>query len=289
MFNRAYLRPLAHLFSSPAIRAMAGMRLPNGMAQLISDSGLSSELPGCMTNKTIFESIYSMLQQHYRCEYVYKNSIARKILLGRHKFAGATMATELRCDMSKADFVILNGTSTVYEIKTELDNLDRLPSQLNAYRKMFDKVMVVAPMELAESLWDTIDTDVGILAMTERGTFRQLRSSLCHATTVDPGCIFDSLRKSEYMPIVGRHFGPLPELPNTQHYSFCRELFVTLPPSLAHQEMVNALKNRFCPTVDRSLLERIPSSLTAGILSSQISAIQALALADFMECEYAPS
>jgi hypothetical protein len=289
MLDRSYLRSLASLFSPPAIRAMAGMRLPSGMSDLIDESGLSAMLPERATNRTMLEALYSLLHRHYRCEYVYKNTIARKILVGRHRLADATMATELRCDSSKADFVILNGTSTVYEIKTELDNLGRLPSQILAYRKMFDQIFVVAHDGLAEGLEDTLDSDIGILSMTPRGTLRQLRPSAAHGEAVEPACIFDSLRKSEYIPIVERHFGPLPPLPNTKHYSHCRGLFASLTPGVAHREMVLALKQRFQPPVDRSFLDRIPESLVAGLFGAQITTVQAERLAGFMDLEYAPS
>ncbi|HEY3400625.1 MAG TPA: sce7726 family protein [Geothrix sp.] len=259
------------------------------MAALIDDSGLSDMLPERATNRTLLETVYDLLQQHYRCEYVYKNTIARKILVGRHRLADATMATELRCDSSKADFVILNGTSTVYEIKTELDNLDRLPSQIQAYRKMFDRVFVVAHDSFAEGLEGLLDLDIGILSMTPRGALRQLRASGSHSGAVDSGCIFDSLRKSEYIPIVERYFGPLPPIPNTKHYSHCRDLFSSLPPATAHREMVLALKQRFRLPVDRPFLERIPESLVAGLFGAQITTVQAESLAGFMDLEYAPS
>lgn len=51
--------------------------------------------------------------------------------------------SEFWVDMSKADSVVLNGTSTVYEIKTEFDNLSRLPQQLTDYSKVFDHINVV--------------------------------------------------------------------------------------------------------------------------------------------------
>lgn len=289
MFNHAYLRALAPVFSSPAIRSMAGMTLPPGMVGLVKESGLSSMLPKHATYRTLLEAIYDLLQRHYKCEYVYKNTIARKILVGRHRLADSTMATELRCDSSKADFVILNGTSTVYEIKTELDNLDRLPSQLRAYRKMFDRVFVVAHNDLAEELVGALESDVGILSMTSKGALRQMRASASHSGTVDPGCIFDSLRKSEYIPIVERHFGPLPSIPNTKHYSYCRELFAALPPATAHREMVLALKQRFQLPVDRPFLDRIPGALVAGLFGAQITTVQAESLAVFLDLEYAPS
>lgn len=39
--------------------------------------------------------------------------------------------TELPIGDSKADFIMINGRGVVYEIKTDLDNLNRLNSQLS--------------------------------------------------------------------------------------------------------------------------------------------------------------
>ncbi|MBC8060944.1 MAG: sce7726 family protein, partial [Clostridiaceae bacterium] len=43
----------------------------------------------------------------------------------------------------KADFILINGSAVVYEIKTELDTLDRLDSQIENYYKAFTKVCVI--------------------------------------------------------------------------------------------------------------------------------------------------
>lgn len=42
-----------------------------------------------------------------------------------------TALTEIAIAKSKADFVLINGKAVVYEIKTELDNLERLSAQVD--------------------------------------------------------------------------------------------------------------------------------------------------------------
>jgi len=44
---------------------------------------------------------------------------------------------------SRADIAVVNGIMHGYEIKSDFDNLDRLPSQAEAYSKIFDKVTLV--------------------------------------------------------------------------------------------------------------------------------------------------
>lgn len=47
------------------------------------------------------------------------NVIANKILLGKHSLNTSHMLSEFRVGYNKADVVIINGTSSVYEIKSE--------------------------------------------------------------------------------------------------------------------------------------------------------------------------
>ena len=70
-----------------------------------------------------FDFFYNLLFSSYRCEYVYKNAIATKLYLGgHHSLQHSLLTNELRIGQSRADVVILNGTSTVYEIKSEYDS-----------------------------------------------------------------------------------------------------------------------------------------------------------------------
>ena len=91
-----------------------------------------------------YDTIFKRLLREYRYEYIYKNAVAKKILLGKHNLNTAFMLTEFRADDCKADTVILNGTSYVYEIKTEMDSFDRLDRQISAYRKVFDYITVIS-------------------------------------------------------------------------------------------------------------------------------------------------
>lgn len=238
------------------------------------------------TRGGILDRMFRELEQRYRCEYVYKNAIVRNLLLEKHSPSEAVLATELRCGGSKADVVILNGTSTVYEIKTELDNLDRLPTQLNDYRQMFDRIFVVTHHSLADDVLAAIDGDIGLISMHGPDSMSVIRESSPHAHQIDPGCVFDSLRKGEYTGIVEKHFGPMPPMPNTEHYVRYRDLFTQLQPEDAHREMVLAMRGRFLPKFDPSVLMRLPNSLLAAAIESRLTQKQGQTLVDFLQGEY---
>ena len=109
-------------------------------------------------NRELISEIYCELKNNYRNEYFYKNTLLNKLLLGVHSVNTTTALTEVAIAKSKADFVLINGKAVVYEIKTELDNLERLSSQVDDYYKAFDHVAVVSYeknlQQLQKVLWD---------------------------------------------------------------------------------------------------------------------------------------
>ena len=71
----------------------------------------------------------------------------------------ATLLTELNVGKSKADLVVINGTTTVYEIKTELDSTARLEGQLSDYIQVFDRVNVITCESKVKNIEKIINSD----------------------------------------------------------------------------------------------------------------------------------
>jgi len=124
-----------------------------------SDSSLYSSIINKYINQSIIETnqdaitqIYNYLRHQYRNQYFYKNTILNKLLLGVHSINTSTALTEIPIAKSKADFVLINGKAVVYEIKTELDNLERLESQISNYYKAFNHVCVLTCDSYASTL-----------------------------------------------------------------------------------------------------------------------------------------
>ncbi|WP_390899973.1 sce7726 family protein [Yersinia aleksiciae] len=90
---------------------------------------------------------------------------------------------------------MFNGTSTAYEIKTELDSFDRLDSQLSSYQKVFEHVYIVIPptkLKLAEC---SIPSNIGIIILTEKGNIVSHKL----AYTSNPHQCISSRRCSRYV------------------------------------------------------------------------------------------
>lgn len=58
------------------------------------------------------------------------NTLLNKLLVGKHSVNTTTALAQVRIDQHIADFVMINGEGKLYEIKSELDNFDRLYDQL---------------------------------------------------------------------------------------------------------------------------------------------------------------
>src|SRR5260370_27902485 len=163
------LAAISRLFSSSVIREMARKGKSPLFARLARQSLLPNSLPECGPVYSLFEEAFSLLKREgYRHEYIYKAALTHKILLGKHSLRTASMLNEFRVGECKADLAILNGTSTVYEVKSERDSLRRLARQVTAYATVFAKVYVIASESHIKAVEATVSRDVGILMLNRR-------------------------------------------------------------------------------------------------------------------------
>jgi hypothetical protein len=139
------LAAISRLFSSAVIREMARKGKSPMFTRLAKQSCLPDTLSSADRVRTLFEAAFSLLKRTgYRHEYIYKAALTHNILLGRHSLHTASLLNEFRVGACKADLAILNGTATVYEVKSERDSLARLERQVAAYATVFAKIYVIA-------------------------------------------------------------------------------------------------------------------------------------------------
>lgn len=199
------------------------------------------------TNSELISEIYRELRVNYRNEYFYKNTLLNKLLLGIHSINTTTALTELPIAKSKADFVLINGKAVVYEIKTELDNFDRLENQINDYYKAFDHVAVVTCKDNLPALkkkLENIEKPVGIYVLQKRGTLSKIQEPESYRKLLDAEILFKVLRKSEYEEILVEYFLQLPEVSEFKYYSECKKMFLKIPLEEAYLEFLKQLKKR---------------------------------------------
>ena len=134
-----------------------------------------------ITYGEVISRIYAYMDKEYRNEYFYKNTIFNQLLVQRHDLYNTAALTELPIADSKADFVMINGKGVVYEIKTDLDNLQRLQNQINDYYKIFSYVNVVVSKKQLDKVCEVLeDTKVGIIELTKSGRLICRKKAYCN-------------------------------------------------------------------------------------------------------------
>lgn len=259
----AYLVALSKVFSPRVMDRLVSSGRSEYLAEVCLNAGIDRAIDEDLTVGSFLAEIYSLLVSRYRCEYVYKNEIVSKVVLGRHSLKTAQLLCELRVGNSKADLVIINGTSTAYEIKSEYDSFARLASQIDSYSRVFEHINVVTSPRQAEQVLDSAPDSVGVVVLTGRRTLSTARQSRSNADNIEGGSLFDLLRRTEYLSVIRRYYGEAPSVPNTRIHSVCRELFCRMPTDDAHRLTMEELSTRFKSDTLIRYLDAIPPALRA--------------------------
>lgn len=262
------LAAISRLFSSSVIHEMARKGKSPLFARLALESGLPLSMGMSDRVFNIFELAFSLLKQEgFRHEYIYKTALTHKVLLGKHSLQTASMLTEFRVGECKADLAILNGTATVYEIKSERDSLVRLDRQVRAYASVFARVYVIAADSHVDAVIKTVPEGVGILCLNRRHHISTLREAADQPEQTSPSAIFDAIRTEEARMILEAQGVSLPSVPNTELSRMLRYYFAHLEPCTAHDEMVRVLKKTRSLLPLSSLVAQLPPSLRTAALS----------------------
>lgn len=259
------------LFSSAVIKEMAKMGRSPLFARLVKESNLA-----CQENITkpvgcIFDEAFSLLRKKTnRNEYAYKTALTSKLLLGVHSLRTASLISEFRVGLNKADVVILNGTSTVYEIKSERDKLTRLNSQLDAYLDVFARVNVIVAERHLEATLKMAPREVGVMTLNDRFKITIARPANTDPSRVNPLVILSSIQRAEAIKIVQQLGIEAPQAPNTQLHLALTEIFQSLRAEDVHQAMVTVLKSTRSSMPIEHLIQTLPKSLQAAVIATPL-------------------
>lgn len=262
---------MSRMFSSGVFREMAKLGRSALFSRLLSMTDLSQPSATRVTVGHAFDAAFDILKTAgRRDEYIYRSALTQRVLMGKHSLNTACMLTEFRAGACKADLVILNGTATVYEIKSERDSLARLANQVENYKKVFAAVYVIASEHHVDCVFDTVPADVGVLKLSSRYQISTVREAKDRPGRICPTTVFESLRIAEAGAIL-KHLGiPVPQVPNTQRYAAMRECFEKLDSAALHIAMVDTLKSTRNLAPLSNLVDRLPRSLHAAALSIQV-------------------
>ena len=265
--DKKYFPTIGNFFSPIVLSSLERSGYSSYFSEVCKTSGLIRNIDTSISLSDFFDIIFNFLLKNYRNEYIYKNIIANKILLGKHSLKTSQLLTEFRIGKNKADIIILNGTATVYEIKSEYDTFFRLNKQINSYIKTFEYVNVItSPSQIRKAI-QALPESIGILSFTDRNTISTFRKPKSNLNNINLSLLFDSLRKDEYIEIVKKYYGSAPDVPNTKIFNVCKKKYSEMPLKEAVKLTNHILKKRNYSDFTMQNIKKVPFSLKAYILS----------------------
>lgn len=114
---------------------------------------------------------------------------------------------EFGCKTARADVAVINGSLRAYEIKSDSDSLDRLSSQINGYKGVFEFVTLVCGRRLLNRARKSIPDWWGLQKAEQQNgkvTIRELRSAKPNPE-LDPLCLAKMLWKVEALACLRKH------------------------------------------------------------------------------------
>lgn len=217
------------------------------------------------------DNCYNYLSENYKNEYIYRNTIFQELVLNNHTFDECIAISEFRVGLSKADLAVFNGTSTVYEIKTELDTINRLESQVNDYLKFFDMIYIVTHEGFIEHIETKYPDCIGIYLFGQDRKLTLYKKAESNKGNISNEVMMASLRKNEYSSIVQKEYSHIPEVPNTLFYKECEKLFVGIDKIKAHDYVVKELLSRRVKKKHENMIHSLPISLKSISISKKYS------------------
>ncbi len=215
--NASQLSAMTRLFSTGVFREMASKGRSALFTRLFGMTEIGQRCSADATVGDAFDSAFDVLKiAGLRDEYVYRAALTKKVLLGKHSLNTACMLNEFRAGACKADLAILNGTATVYEIKSERDSLARLANQMVNYQKVFASVNVIASESHVSGVLAMVPDHVGVLSLTRRYTIETIRDSVIAPERTCSTTIFESVRTAEARKMLKLLGQDVPDLPNTR-------------------------------------------------------------------------
>lgn len=283
MSNAKQIRQLSTIFTSRHFKALHEDLDMSLIKNLHSKNYFDT---GCETVLDSIKFSYKLLLKGYRNEFIFKNILFNKLLLGIHSPNTSTVINELRVGKSIADFVLFNGEAHIYEIKTGLDNLEKLSKQINDYKQFSSKISIVCDSEETEKVSRRYDsTNIGIIELTKRNTLRTVKAANRDSERLCFKTLFKTLRKKEVEDLLVDYFGFGIAVPNTKFFSTSFELVRNNIPILEFQSIVfEILKKRKPANQDSLKLEEVPNELNFLCYSQNLSSKGYERLSKILSC-----
>ncbi len=185
---------------------------------------------------------YKVLSEHYKNEYVYKNTLLNKLIIQELGTENSKVFNEFRVGDSIVDLAMFNGVSKAFEIKSELDTPKRLQSQLTDYRKLFNEIyLVVSKTKLKD--FEHISSEVGIITIENHCKIEFIRKAQFNET-IEPSALMTVLRVNEYKSIAKAYLGYMPEMSSFTQFDICGKIIKEIPGNILNDLFIRQMKKR---------------------------------------------
>lgn len=214
----------------------------------------------------VLKSAYKTIVQRYPNEYVLKNEFLNqriKQLLGT---GNSVVFNEFRIGKAIADLVLFNGDSKAFEIKTILDKEYRLDNQITAYKKIFNFVYIIVPLELCYK-YEEYDNKVGVITYNHKSNSFELRREAHRNSCVDVSVLMEVLHSKEYLKIVADNFELPPTMNAFNQFEIAKKLIATIPADRLNTIFVETMKAR---NVNNQFFNKVNSELNQVCLSMNL-------------------
>src|SRR5690606_9545215 len=133
-----------------------------------------------------------------------------------------------------------------FEIKTELDNPDNLVTQLAEYYKAFSQVYLFVHERLEAKSRTAVNEKGGLILFTDDGKVLENREAAIETSLLDAGTMMKSLRKAEYLELVSRLVGFVPDVTPVHLFKTCLAVLTDLPAEEVQHHYHAIIKQRIC-------------------------------------------
>lgn len=195
------------------------------------------------TYLSFIKNAYKLLVKHYPNEYVLKNEFLNQWLKKELGSNSSIIFNEFRIGNAIADLAMFNGISKAFEIKTILDKEYRLSNQLQEYKKIFNEVYIIIPIEhLAKYI--NFDSSVGVITYKSNSKEFNLecKAKINHQLDID--VIMNMLHTSEYLKISKKYYNELPVMNAFDQFNICKNLISKIPHNQLNHLFLEAMKER---------------------------------------------
>lgn len=208
--------------------------LYNNLIKTIDSSFLST-----MAEENIHKIYNKIILNYYPNEICIKSGFIKQILMNGKKHV---TIFELPVGSSRADLCKINGESIAYEIKTDLDNFNRLQKQINDYYKIFEKVFIICSEANVENILKLVPQKCGIYC------YRQNRQKKYKFSLIKDAAVEDEINPLSQLKLIRTsELYTYFSLDSSMHKrsDMIETIFQTYSPDIINEIFKTIIKHRF--------------------------------------------